>query len=331
MSDHACLLEQECQRCEGTGRIDDEDVSPVTDLPGFRCEECDGTGQGALIPEFHGAFAAATGIYFNISEPDTDSAPARLAAARFLRARRAEGRHVAKLAPKDGETHRWEVSERPNAVIIDDRSGILTIDETDSDEHETCEHCRDGYLPEHCGMCDQELTESSYFGTPRGNDATYRAESCEITCADCAPTRIDCPDCAGEGTRSVLASEATLTDPATDQETTRRIRRNRCSCCGYSWDYAASRYKDECPTHIVVEARIVDVDGIYMPLLCAEWSLAPDGTVTASGGCWEGAERASPDHPRAERLAALREILPGEEDDAIASDMSDDMRDGENA
>ena len=78
-------------------------------------------------------FSAYCGMSYDISGDD-----ARVAAARFIKARRKNGQTVVKLGD-----NRWECQEPENCSMIPDTAGILCLDDEDDFEDED-----DDYLEE---------------------------------------------------------------------------------------------------------------------------------------------------------------------------------------
>ena len=80
------------------------------------------------------SFSAYCGMTYDISGDD-----ARVAAARFIKARRKNGQRVVKL-----RANRWECQEPDSCSMIPDTAGILCLDDEDDFEDED----DDDYLEE---------------------------------------------------------------------------------------------------------------------------------------------------------------------------------------
>jgi len=107
--------------------------------------------------------------------------------------------------------------------------------------------------PDSCGWCGEEIEEQHYF------DVSCYVGDGELVCTDCAHEAYECPNCESEGRvkhESVKALGKVLPTVA-----------GSCSCCG-----ANPRAKGLAKGFdwYVYEARVVDVDGIYMARLCGD-------------------------------------------------------------
>ena len=116
-----------------------------------------------------------------------------------------------------------------------------------------CPTCTRGYMPDSCGWCHEEIEAQHYFRV-----SCYVGDA-ELVCTDCAHEAYECPNCESEGRvkhESVKALGKVLPTVA-----------GSCSCCG-----ANPRAKGLAKGFdwYVYEARVVDVDGIYMARLCGD-------------------------------------------------------------
>lgn len=203
-------------------------------------------------------------------------------------------------------------------------------DEDDDEDTIECPECS-GDCDAQCEACDGagSVEDTCQCGREFSDDSTAYVGDGEILCRRCVD--LTCPDCGGDGEIPLPAEIVTPGARIPEARYWQIVDRSCSMCAGRphnhdehlpsgSLGYISNR-NTYGYTGVVVRAGLCDRDGVYYAALCfGDGPDDPDACLTMV----LEQQNAVPEE-RADRLAVLRDVMPGEWADGIESEMADTL------